>query len=145
MIPTAVTSRSSPSFAATVPLPSIRRLLKYPHPNLLPHGRRDLFSPSHTVRKSIDLLSRYLPFGRDARICQSGSNRERENHNHLFFLNHHTVNPVASNVIAIAISYPYFHLSSWIPSKFIPYQVPTIIMGVEITVMRVSSLIMSPV
>ena len=65
-----------------------------------------LFSPSHTVRKSIDLLSHYLPSGRDARIRQSGSNRERENHNHLFFLNHHTVNPVASNVIAIAISYP---------------------------------------
>ena len=43
---------------------------------------------------------------RRARIRQSGSDREPENHSHLFFLNHHTVNPVATNVTAIAISYP---------------------------------------
>ena len=41
--------------------------------------------------------------------------RYAENHNHLFFLNHHTVNPVASAVIPIAISYPYSHLTSGIP------------------------------
>jgi hypothetical protein len=69
----------------------------------------------------------------------------RPDQSHLFFLNHQMVSPVAIKVIPIAISYPYFHLNSWIPSKFIPYQVPTIMSGVVITVISVSSLIISPV
>src|SRR6476660_5252646 len=101
MIPAAVTSRWSPVIRCDSPITEHQKTVEVPSSlTFSPREKGPLFAEPYCEEEYRPPLP-LSPVGEDARIRQSGSNRERENHNHLFFLNHHTVNPVASNVIAI--------------------------------------------